>query len=92
MQVYGPSHVHGAQSIHGPHAARAAESAAPGETLAASDRLDISEAGRIASQMAEIPEIRADRVADIRAALANGTYETFDKLDVALDRLLDEIA
>ena len=27
----------------------------------------------------------------IRAALADGTYETADKLGVALDRLLDEI-
>ncbi len=92
MQIYGPSQVHGAQPIHGPHTARSVESAPTSDTLTPSDRLDISEAGQIAGRLAEIPDIRADRVADIRAALADGTYETLDKLDVAVDRLLDEIA
>jgi hypothetical protein len=31
-------------------------------------------------------------VASIRAQIANGTYETPEKLDMALSRLLDEIA
>ncbi len=93
MQIYGPSQLHGAQSIHGPHSARSVESApSTSSTHAASDRLEISEAGRIAAQLAEIPDIRADRVESIRAALLNGTYETDDKLNIALDRLLDEIA
>lgn len=92
MQIYGPSQLHGAQSIHGPHTARAVESApTTSSTQAASDRLDISEAGQIAGQLAEIPDIRADRVASIREALMNGTYETDDKLNTALERLLDEI-
>jgi negative regulator of flagellin synthesis FlgM len=93
MQIYGPSQLHGAQSIHGPHTARAIESAPqPGPTHAASDRLEISEAGRIAGQLAEIPDIRSERVESIRAAILNGTYETDEKLDIALERLLDEIA
>ncbi len=93
MQIHGPSQLHGAQSIHGPHSARSVESSpSTPSTQPASDRLDISEAGQIASQLAEIPDIRADRVESIRAALANGTYETGDKLSTALDRLLDEIA
>ena len=93
MQIYGPSQLHGAHSIQAPHAARPADVAQQAETMQpASDRLDISEAGRIASQMAEIPDIRWDRVESIRTALADGTYETGDKLDTALDRLLDEIA
>ncbi len=32
------------------------------------------------------------RVAELRAAILNGTYEIDAKLDVAVDRLLDEIA
>jgi anti-sigma28 factor (negative regulator of flagellin synthesis) len=56
------------------------------------DRLDISEAGQIAGRLAEVPDIRADRVRDIRAAILNGGYETEGKLSTALDRLLDEIA
>jgi anti-sigma28 factor (negative regulator of flagellin synthesis) len=92
MQIYGPSHVHGAQPMHGPHAARSVEQARPAETSATSDRLDISEAGRIAERLAEVPDIRAERVEQLRAAILEGTYETEDKLDAAVERLLDEIA
>jgi flagellar biosynthesis anti-sigma factor FlgM len=93
MQIYGASQLHGAQQVHGPHTSRPVESAPQtGSTQAASDRLDISEAGRIAGQLAEIPDVRSERVESIRAALLSGTYETDDKLSTALDRLLDEIA
>ncbi|REK19036.1 MAG: flagellar biosynthesis anti-sigma factor FlgM [Planctomycetota bacterium] len=92
MQIYGPSQVHGAQHVQGPHATRSLEQAAKPETQGVGDRLDISEAGRIASQMAEVPDIRADRVESLRAAILEGTYETEDKLDLAVERLLDEIA
>lgn len=36
-------------------------------------------------------EIRADRVAEVRAEIASGVYETDAKLDAAVDRLLDQI-
>ena len=36
-------------------------------------------------------DIRFDRVAAIKAAIADGSYETPDKLDIALDRLLDRL-
>jgi negative regulator of flagellin synthesis FlgM len=36
-------------------------------------------------------DIRFDRVNAIRAAIADGSYDTDDKLDIALDRLLDRI-
>ena len=39
-----------------------------------------------------IPDIRADRVAELKAQIASGAYETDAKLNVALDRLLDEMA
>ncbi len=36
-------------------------------------------------------EIRADRVAEVRAEIASGVYETDAKLDAAVERLLDQI-
>jgi negative regulator of flagellin synthesis FlgM len=92
MHVYGPSGVHGAQPIHGPHAPRPAEATAPSGSSSIGDQLDISEAGRIAAQLAEIPDIRSDRVAELRAAIASGTYETEARISQAVERLLDEIA
>ena len=37
-------------------------------------------------------EIRIDRVAEIRRQIADGNYETPEKMDAALDRLLDQLA
>jgi len=92
MQIYGPSQIHGAQPINGPHTSRAAQPTSTAGTSSIGDRLDISEAGQLAGRLAEVPDIRADRVRDIRAAILNGTYETEAKLNTAVDRLLDEIA
>ena len=36
-------------------------------------------------------DIRFDRVNAIRAAIADGSYETPEKLDMALDRLLERL-
>jgi negative regulator of flagellin synthesis FlgM len=92
MQIYGPSQIHGAQPINGPHTSRAVQPTSTPGPSSIGDRLDISEAGQIAGRIADMPEIRADRVRDIRAAILNGTYETEAKLSTAVDRLLDEIA
>jgi flagellar biosynthesis anti-sigma factor FlgM len=90
MQIYGPAHVHGPQPINAPHALRAAQSAPPA-SRSDSDQLQISAAGQLASQFSEIPEIRQDRVDALRAAIAEGNYDTTERLSAALDNLLDEI-
>ncbi len=91
MQIYGPAHLHGAQQVGAPHAPRIAKPSAPSQAGPIQDELDISDAGQLVEQAKELPEIRQDRVDQIRAQIANGAYETGEKLDVALDRLLDEI-
>jgi len=92
MQIYGPSQVHGAQSISGPHATRAVQPSTTSSSSSISDQLDISDAARMAERVGELPDIRADRVAELRSAILNGSYETQDKLSTAVSRLLDEIA
>jgi negative regulator of flagellin synthesis FlgM len=92
MHIHGPMHLHAAQSINPPHRLRAAyEAAAPAANRGA-DQLDISPQAEFLSRIRDIPDIRADRVAQIREQIEAGVYETANKLDVALDRLLDEIA
>ena len=89
MQIYGPAHVHGAQSISAPHAFRATSAASA--PVATRDELEISDAGGFVDLVHDLPEVRQDRVSELRAAIASGRYETADKLDSALSRLLDEI-
>ena len=90
MQVYGPSQLHGAQSINTPHISRTGNTQSTSST-SQTDQVDISPAAQLAGQLSDIPDIRQDRVASLKAAIASGTYETDDKLNTALDRLLDEI-
>lgn len=88
----GPSHVHGPHGINAPHAPFRGTAAAPeAKTHAVGDRVTISPAAEAAIQAAEAGGIRHDLVNRIRGEIAAGTYETPDKLDAALDRLLDEI-
>ncbi len=90
MQIYGPSQLHGAQPVNAPHLQRTTDVRSTSGT-SQTDQVDISPAAQLAGQVSEIPDIRQDRVAMIKAAIADGTYETSDKLNTAVDRLLDEI-
>ncbi len=92
MQIYGTSHVHGAQAVNTPNSTRGVAPTSTPAAPATGDRVDISEAGQLAGRLAEIPDVRAERVLEIRTAILNGTYETEAKLSTALERLLDEIA
>lgn len=55
------------------------------------DQLNISAEAQLMSAQAASSDIRADRVADIRAQIASGNYETAEKLDIAVGRMLNEI-
>lgn len=92
MQVNGPSHVHNTQAISGPHNNRAAQPQSPASPASPSDELQISDAARLIDAARELPEVRLDRVAEIRSAIANGTYETQHRLDGAVENLLNELA
>ena len=97
MQIYGPYRVSTTQ----PNApANRAQPQPPAETAgkasgAPLDQLDLSSGVNRLSAPSHIAgggEIRIDRVADIRRQIADGSYDTPEKLDAALDRMLDQLA
>ena len=92
MEIHGLVHLHGAQPINGPHRTQAAGPAQPTDAWMGVDELDISQEADLVSRVRDLPDIRADRVAEIRAQIAEGVYETDEKLDIALGRLLDELS
>lgn len=58
------------------------------------DELDLSQSASGASRMESTGAIagegiRFDRVAELRRQIADGTYDTPEKMDAALDRMLD---
>ena len=92
MNIQGPSSIHGIQGVKGPHSTnRTNGTKSTQSTTGPADQLDISPAGEAAAQAAEGGDIRADLVARVRSEIAAGTYETPEKLDAALDGLLNEL-
>ena len=55
------------------------------------DRVEISPIARLMSEISALPDIRAEKVAQVRAEIQAGTYITPEKLDIAIDRLLEDI-
>jgi len=58
----------------------------------ASDRVEVSEAARWLEEMNRLPAIREDKVAAARAAIANGTLDSDEKLSIAVSRMIDELS
>jgi negative regulator of flagellin synthesis FlgM len=56
-----------------------------------SDKVEFSSASSMLASLKAGGDVRADKVADIRAQIESGTYETDDKVNGALDGLLDDI-
>ena len=92
MYIYGTSHVHSAQPLAAPHRMASAPAASSPYSTSGIDQLDISPEADFVAQTRELPDIREERVAAIREQIKSGTYETPEKLDLALSRLLDEIS
>ena len=56
----------------------------------ATDRLELSGAGHLLQSL-KTNDVRGDKVASVKAQIANGTYESDHKLDGAIDKLLDDL-
>jgi hypothetical protein len=91
MEIYGLGRIDGPQSVRAPHQARSVEAQTPLESLHGADQIDISPEAELVSRVGGVADLRADRIAEIRSQIAAGVYETTEKLDVAIGRLLDEI-
>ena len=92
MQIQGTNRIHSPQGINAPHFAT--KTSGTGSTGAAgkSDRVEISPAATAAMEAAESSgQVRTDLVNLIRGQIANGTYDTPEKMDIALERMFDQM-
>ena len=60
------------------------------KAMAASDKLQLSGLSSML-KLAKEGDVRVDKVSQIKEAIASGQYEDDAKLDVAVDRLLDDL-
>ena len=98
MEVNGPGSIQGTSPINPVSPASLVRPAAvvsrTSQTapVAAHDELEISSLGKILDQLNQSPEVRAERLAQIKSAIEAGEYDTDDeKLKAALEKLFDEI-
>ena len=97
MQIYGPYRVSSTQPNAPAQRNQPQKPVDNAAKAASTDQLDLSSdatsINRVhATAIAGNGEIRIDRVAEIRRQIADGTYDTPDKIDAALDKFLDQYA
>ena len=85
--------------IHPPLAPQAIDAVAPAAAAAKpaqaenlADVVEISTVARLAAKVQDLPDIRWELVERIKAEIASGTYETSEKLDIAVSRLMEELS
>ncbi|MFM1903528.1 MAG: Anti-sigma-28 factor, FlgM [Planctomycetota bacterium] len=91
MNIFGVFSTQGSQGVGAVKAVEAAKAAAAQQGVGeVHDAVSLSTDAIRAAESAS--DIRMDKVAAIRAAIADGSYDTPEKLDIALDRLLERLA
>ncbi len=56
------------------------------------DQVVLSDTAQLLSKLRELPDTRQDLVDRVRAAIADGTYESEDKVDAAIENLLEDLS
>lgn len=56
----------------------------------AGDVVEISAVAKLAAQVHAVPDVRVDLVTRVKAEIEAGTYETQERIDVTVDRLMGE--
>jgi len=71
-----------------------------GESLAADEdllmeqileNLDTTPIGQVLKKIASLPEVRKEKVLDVRRQLIEGKYNLNERLDIALDKVLEDL-
>lgn len=84
------SSINAAAVTPGASVPRTTRAQVPAPSSERTDEVEISELAQLLSSLdPDDCPIRAQKVADIREAIQNGTYETEDKIDYVVTRLME---
>ena len=70
------------------------ENLAPDEDLIMEqilENLNTTPIGKVLKRIATLPEVRKQKVLDVRRQLTEGKYDLSSRLDVALDKVLEDL-
>ena len=71
--------------------ASAAQEQAQNGAISKSEEVNISIQARLRVAIETLPETRRKKIEEVRREIESGTYETEEKIDIAIDRILNEI-
>jgi hypothetical protein len=55
------------------------------------ENLNTTPIGQVLKRIASLPEVRKDKVLGVRRQLTDGKYDLSERLDIALDKVLEEL-
>jgi anti-sigma28 factor (negative regulator of flagellin synthesis) len=90
MEVHGPGGVSGPNRIdlHRVEPPRPAELQG---SVPVGDRAEISEVARLMNKLSEVPDVRMDRVTELRSLISSGNYETPERIALVVEKILEEL-
>lgn len=91
MQINGPGPLNNVSSVKPTGRTNANQPSQPSSSIDTNDELTLSSEAQALSAASPDTEVRMDKVSQIRQQIADGSYETPEKLDLALERLLDQL-
>ncbi len=91
MEVRGLSSARPMAPISRPETTPGASEAAPAGPTSPSDEVEISAMGKLLDDASRSSGIREQRLAQIKAAIEAGTYDTPEKLEFALNRMVEQL-
>lgn len=91
MEIFGAGGTQGPQPIYPRLAAFHVDGGQTIHAGAPRDHVEISPLGQMLDGIGRLPEIRHEKVEEIRRQIATGSYETPEKFELALDRMMDEL-
>jgi negative regulator of flagellin synthesis FlgM len=91
MKIGGTNGIGGPQNVYPSNGPKPSGKAAAVPPAVVADSVEISDAARIRDAVSRVPEIRADKVAAAREMIARGEMDTPERMEIALDRLIDDM-
>lgn len=88
MEIGRTEGVQGPGNVQGPRRPSQVPNTTP--KADATDRVEISDAARLVSELSSMPKVREDRIDAIRKMIESGKFDTPERLEGALERFLDE--
>ena len=79
-----------ARRFAGVNSAEKSVSAPSESSVRGEDRVEVSDAARWMSELT-MPDVRADKVAAAREAIARGDFDTDERLNVAIERMMEDL-